>query len=988
MTFSLTTLFVAGCGYLFLLFIVAHAAERGWLPQRLLLHPVTYSLSLGVFASAFAIYGIVGLAYEYGHGFLAYYVGVAGTFLFAPLVLMPLRRICRVYQLSSLADLLTFRFRSQWAGSAVTVAALLSVLPLLALQIQAVSDSVTILTEDAAQLLAHNRRPDSLALIFCFVITLFAILFGSRHRTGHSRHNGLVASIAFDSLVKTAVLLILGLVALFGVFDGPLELERWLATNPDVLALLASPVRQDSARALMLIFFAAAVCAPHLFHMIYAENPGPGALRHASWGYPLLLLLLSLPVLPILWAGFRIDTLLPPEYFSLAVAQANSPVLALAVFIAGLSAASAAMIVVTLALASMCLNHLILPFYQPDNRQDIYRWLVWTRRLLIGAILLAGYVFYRILSGREDLANLSMTAFTGTLQFLPGVLAVLYWPRANRIGLLAGLGSGLAVWLVILLLPLIGEWQPETLLSRFWAIDNIDLWSLTALVSLGLNTAVFALVSLLTPISDEERAAAEVCAPDDLNRPTRRALLIHSPEEIKQRLASALGKDNAAREVERALTDLMMKTDERRPFALRRLRNRIEINLSGLMGPSVAHDIVNRLLPYAQPGSDDNEDINLIETRLERYKYHLTGLAADLDSLRRYHRRTLEELPIGLCSLGRDREILMWNQAMAALTGIAGPDVIGSHLSSLPPPWRGLLEEFFNENRSRRHKQRINIEGRPRWLSLHKASNAPDHRYDGQVIVVEDITETQILEQKLVHNERLASIGRLAAGVAHEIGNPVTGIACLTQNLRYDTDNPDSLLTADEILKQTERITRIVQTLVNFAHAGADAARRTPEVVAVNNCAEEAMRLLALNKEAKPVDFRNLCDPALTVMADPQRLQQVFVNLLSNARDASPENSVIEVAGGATAYGVHITVTDTGSGIDKAQLAQVFDPFFTTKVPGQGTGLGLALVYSIIEDLDGEIELESPVPETGRGTRVHLWLPPATTGQVQADTVF
>jgi signal transduction histidine kinase len=246
--------------------------------------------------------------------------------------------------------------------------------------------------------------------------------------------------------------------------------------------------------------------------------------------------------------------------------------------------------------------------------------------------------------------------------------------------------------------------------------------------------------------------------------------------------------------------------------------------------------------------------------------------------------------------------------------------------------------------------------------------------------MVEDITETQLLEEELVHSERLASIGRLAAGVAHEIGNPVTGIACLAQNLKYDTDNAESLQTAEEILKQTQRISRIVQTLVNFAHAGADAARRQLEAVPLARCVDEAIHLLALNKEARPVRFENRCPPELQVTADNQRLLQVFVNLLSNARDASAEQAPITVTAEIAAHKVHVTVTDRGSGIAEAHMEKIFEPFFTTKEPGKGTGLGLALVYGIIEELDGDIDIESPVPEQGCGTRIHLWLPAATGG--------
>ncbi len=977
--FELPHLLIAGLAYLLLLFAIAHLAERGVIPDRLLRHPLVYTLTIGVFANAFAIYGVVGLAYEFGYGFLAYYVGIAGTFVFAPLLLAPVLRICRTYQLSSLADLVTFRFRSQWVGSAVTLFTLMAMLPLMALQIQVVSDSIRVLTTGSGQAFAEGRHQDSLALLFCCVITVFTILFGSKHRSSRQRHNGLVAAIAFESLFKVTAMLVLGGIALFGVFGGGHGLDAWLHANADVLETLRTPIREDSARSLMLIFFSITICMPQLFHMVFAENPSPKALQTASWGISVYLILLSLPVLPILWAGFELNTLLPPEYFALALGiERGSPAVTLLVYLAGLSAASGTIIVTTLALASMFLNHLILPFYQPGTQLDIYRWLLWIRRLLMVAIILASYVFYRTLLGREELVDLGMAAAVATLQLLPGVLAVLYWPRANRIGLLAGLAAGFLIWFVALLLPIVTEFDPEPFLVRYLGASPDNLWATASLVALAVNTVVFALVSALTPTSDEERAAAEVCSQDDLNRPVRRSLDVHDIGQVTARLATVLGRASAEREVSRALEEMNIDRNERRPFVLRRLRDLLESNLSGLMGPSVAHEMINKLLPYGEASDGANEDITLIEVRLERYRSHLTGLAADLDALRRHHRQTLQELPIGLCSLGNDGEVLMWNDAMEALTGIGRRKTIGSDVSSLPAPWSQLLRAFFQSDELYHYKQRVDADGRTRWLNLHKAHSAtgdtPSH--DGQVITVEDITELQLLEDELVHSERLASIGRLAAGVAHEIGNPVTGIACLAQNLKYDTENPDSLQTADEIVKQTQRISRIVQTLINFAHAGANSSRQPAEPVALASCVDEAIQLLLLNKEARPVHFDNACPPSLRVAGDTQRLLQVFVNLLSNARDASADSAPITItAQPEVGTRIHIQVTDRGSGIASQHQEKVFEPFFTTKEPGKGTGLGLALVYSIIEEFDGDIEIESPVPEQGCGTRIHLHLP-------------
>ncbi|MFT3930384.1 MAG: ATP-binding protein [Spongiibacteraceae bacterium] len=971
---GLAQLFFVGFTYLLILFAIAHGSERGLIPKRVLRHPLVYIFSLAVFGGTALFYQSVDTAYHYGYGFLAMYAGVSGTLLFAPLLLIPLQRICRQYQLTSLADLLTFRFRSQWVGSAVTLFLLLAMMPLLAMQIRGVADTAHTLTNPLLEY-PTTKRAENLALVFCVIISLFAILFGSKHRTANQRHEGLVAAIAFSSLVNLIVLLALGAFAIFGVFGGFHEMNQWLLNDADVLSLVRSPMRQDSARSLMLIFFSVTVCMPHMFHMLFTENHSAKALYTASWGFPILLLVLSLPVLPILWAGLKLDGQLPPEYFSLSLGiDQNQPLLSLFIFIGCLSAACGVIIVTTLTMASMCLNHLILPFYQPGSDRDIYRWLLWIRRCLIVAIILCGYGFYRLVGEHEAISSLGMTACVAVLQLMPGVLAVLYWSRGNRAGFLAGLCVGVIIWVAFMMLPLASDLDIAVVLStQFNIVLPEDAWSGATLISLGLNVVIFTIVSLLVPTTDEERAAAQVCGLDVLNRPRRRALNVQDAHQIEQRLAQALGESSAKREVARALEDLNLDHSENRPYALRRLRDRIETNLSGLLGPAVALDMVNRVLPY-EATEEPTEDINLIESRLERYKYHLTGLAADLDSLRRHHRQTLQDLPIGLCSLGRDREILMWNHVMETLTGVGLYDVVGSHVSNLPAPWHQLLNDFFDAVETHQHKQRIEVDGRTRWINLVKASVNQTNAHDGQVIIVEDMTETQLLEEELVHNERLASIGRLAAGVAHEIGNPVTGIACLAQNLKYDTTNPESLETADEILKQTNRISRIVQSLVNFSHTGGVGHL---EPVQLYRNIDEAIHLLTLNKEARAVRFVNRCYKSVQVIADEQRLLQVFINLLSNARDASPENSEVVIQCDLTANQVHITVTDSGSGIAKEHIDRVFEPFFTTKEPGKGTGLGLAMVYSIIEDLHGSIDIESPVAEQNCGTRIHIWLPRA-----------
>ena len=969
-SFDLGQLILISCLYLLTLFGVAWISDRGLIPRWIMRHPLTYTLSLGVYASAWAFYGTVGMAYQYGYGFLASFLGVSGAFLLAPVLLYPILRITRTYQLSSLADLFAFRFRSSWAGALTTLFMLLGLLPLLALQIQAVADSVGILTREPLQ--------ERFALGFCALITLFTMLFGARHIATREKHQGLVFAIAFESLVKLLCLGAIGLYALYGVFDGPQELQVWLQQNQASLSELHTPLQEGPWRTLLLVFFASAIVMPHMYHMTFTENLNPRAMVSTSWGLPLLLLLFSLAVPLILWASLRLGATTNPEYFTLGLGMAlDNDLLALVAYVGGLSAASGLIIVSTLSLSGMVLNHLVLPLYQPPAGGNIYRWLKWTRRLLIIAIIMAGYGFYLLLAAEQDLANLGIVAFVATLQFLPATLSVLYWPSANRRGFIAGLLTGIALWLVSMLLPLITELQSLHLAGYTLHLDSNN-WHLAAIASLAANVTVFTLVSLFSRSSAEEQSAADACTVDNVRRPQRRELLANSPQEFAAQLSKPLGAITAQREVEQALQDLQLPFDERRPYALRRLRDRLEANLSGLMGPSVAQDMIETFLPY-KSGSESyvSEDIHFIESRLEDYQSRLTGLAAELDSLRRYHRQTLQELPMGVCSLAKDQEILMWNRALEQLTGISAQRVVGSRLGSLEAPWRNLLEEFSRQSEPHRHKQRLSVDGQARWLNLHKAAIeeplAPGN--SGLVILVEDVTETRLLEDRLAHSERLASIGRLAAGVAHEIGNPITGIACLAQNLREEREGDAEINEiSSQVIEQTRRVSRIVQSLMNFAHAGG--RQQSSEPVCLAAVTEEAIALLSLNRHAVDVEFRNQCDPQHWVDGDSQRLAQVIINLLSNARDASPAGGLIRISSQASEHSVEWLVEDQGSGIPKAIRQQVFEPFFTTKDPGKGTGLGLALVYSIVEEHYGQISIDSPVdPHSGRGTRLRISLP-------------
>ena len=979
MTFDLYHVALIGISYLLLLFGIAWITERGWIPEKVTSHPIIYILSLGIFASAWAFYGVIDLAFSYGYGALAYYLGTGALFLFAPVALAPLAQLARRHQVHSLADLLVFRYHSHLVGALSTLCMLLGILPLMALQIQAIADTMHILTVSSNPSLplvgTGLTFKDLMALCYCVILALFTILFGSNRE----QHRGLITAMAFESLLKVCALCAVGLVAVFGIFGGMEGLDSWLMEHPENLALLHTPIRDGSAHTLLLVFVATAVTMPHIFQLGLAENPLMRNAHTVSWGVPLFLLLMALPVFPILWAGFELAVPLPAQYFTLGVPILfESPGLTVLAFIGGLSAATGAMVVMTLALATMVLNHWLLPSVHLRARHDIYRQLLWLRRVLIAAIFFGGYLFYWLLDSRYSLTNLALMAFIATLQFLPGTFAIVFWSRGNRRGMIFGLTVGTLIWVLGLLVPALTRIKYLNLGWLDWQIPlGNDYWSQVTLLSLGINTLCFIVLSLITRQTEDEQYNADLCAADELSHPVRQALEVQSAAEIKARLAKPLGKVTANREVDIALAELGLSINERRPYALRRLRDQIEGNLSSLMGIHVASEIMDKHVPFQAAQTMESVDINLIENRLSQYRDHLTGMAAELNNLRLYHRKTLQELPMAVCSLGRDSEILMWNKAMAELTKTPSEEVTGSYLQDIAEPWRSLLLDFSRSSEAHYYRREIELNGRPHWVSLHKAAIEGTMKvgvYD-QVILLEDVTETQLLEQELVHSERLASVGRLAAGVAHEIGNPITGIACLAQNLRYDSRDPEILETADQILSQTDRVSRIVQSLMSFSHSGNN-RKSGFQAVILRDCAQEAINLLSLQKDRNPVVFINDISPRAIVAGDPQQMIQVFINLLSNARDASPVEGRVMLTSEEDEYSIIFSVTDEGPGIPPEHIEKIFEPFFTTKDPGEGTGLGLAMVYSIVDDHGGFLDITSPAdPQRKCGAKFTIKLP-------------
>ena len=1009
MSLSIGWLFGIAVAYLALLFLIAWSADRGLLPRALVHHPLVYSLSLGVYATSWTYYGSVGLADRSGYAFLTIYLGVTGAFLLGPWLLAPIRRLCTEHQLSSIADLLAFRYGGRATGLVVTLFMLVGILPYVSLQISAVTESVQILSREAP--------PGLLAFAFCALVTVFAILFGARHLAPRERHQGLVVAIAFESAVKLVALLVAGLFVVTHVFESPAALAAWAAARPDMVAELYAPARTALWPTLLLLAFCAAFLLPRQYHMTFVENGDPRHLAVAGWAFPLYLLLLNLPIVPILFAGRHLALPMEADFYVLGMTLAlGREWLAVLVFLGGLSASSAMIIVTTLALSNMCVNHLLLPASLGKARKgagrtdDLYRRLVRGRRLVIAAIILAGYGFYSAVTLDEGLASLGLISFVAAAQLLPGVAGLLVWPRATQTGFLLGLLAGASVWFVLLIGPLVGI-DGAALRSALQVRPDVDIWTLSTFCSLALNGTLFVLGSLATRPSREERSAARA-ALESAAPPLEADALARSVLHYRYALQRGLGNEAAHRELERALAESGVDAAETRTAELRLLHERLERNLTGLVGPTLAREVLRTGHPGERGargrGDGDGAERRLLELRLEDSRERLRGMTRQLDDLRRYLRDVLRELPIGVCSVAADGRVYLWNSAMERLTGIDPGHARDRRLEELDAPWNDVLAGFARSTESHRVRHRVDAPSRSFTINLHKADiraelgtgarvdgnvrgrtgthasdgaagetndGAGGEAMPGQVILTEDRTRLDTLEAELAHSERLASIGRLAAGVAHEIGNPLTGIASLAQNLAEDArrgEADDALVgeqTAD-ILGQVARIDRIVRSLLTFSH-GESATGEVRVPIRLAASVAEAGRLVRLAPERRDVTLDVDVPENALVVGDANRLVQVFVNLVDNACDASPAGGTVRVHGHVAGDTFVVTVSDDGPGIERDARERVFEPFWTTKPVGRGTGLGLALVHSIVADHDGRVRIGERHP----GTDVVVTLP-------------
>jgi len=348
--------------------------------------------------------------------------------------------------------------------------------------------------------------------------------------------------------------------------------------------------------------------------------------------------------------------------------------------------------------------------------------------------------------------------------------------------------------------------------------------------------------------------------------------------------------------------------------------------------------------------------------------------AQQIEHLKDFSENIVESMNVGVSAVDFEGRIEFWNTQLEQLIGVRRADAIGRTVQEIFPA------DLGSEIAARSDEERVtnlykfplrNRDGRTLVVNVSIAPLAGKSAERlGRLILVEDITQRMQLEEQLVQTEKLTSLGLLAAGVAHEVNTPLAVISNYIQMLakQLPPNDPRHKLT-DKIVSQTFRASEIVNNLLSFSRTGAAGFKE----VSLNQVIEETLTLVAHPFRAANVQvIKNLGGDLPSMLGSSNRLQQVFLNLFLNAKDAMPSGGMLEVRSASNNGTVEIEITDTGLGIPRENLARVFDPFFTTKATGRGTGLGLSVSYGIIKEHAGKVEVRST---PGKGTSFHLEFP-------------
>jgi Na+/proline symporter/signal transduction histidine kinase len=985
-----------------------------------------YPLSLAIYCTSWTFFGSVGLASRTGYDFLTIYIGpVLVIGLCFPLV-MRIVRLAKAHNITSIADFIAARYgKGQAVAATVALIAIVGTIPYIALQLKAVSASLATILGHAQTATGNNPVLGDLSLFVALSMAAFAVLFGTRHTDATEHQEGLMLAIATESIVKLVAFLTVGIFITFWVFDGPEALFAQAMERADTAAVLTREPQFSTLITMTMLSAIAILLLPRQFHVMVVENNGDAEIKRAAWLFPLYLVLINIFVLPIALGGLLLFPVrnVDSDMFVLALPlSAGADLLTLVAFIGGLSAATAMVIVESVALSIMVSNDIVMPFVLKrrealvSGSADVGALLLRVRRAAIFAILILAYIYYRS-AGDAQLASIGLLSFAAIAQFAPAFFGGLIWRRGTARGALAGMTAGILTWAYTLLLPSFvdaGVVSADVLkhgllgitFLRPQALFGLDLPPLVhgVLWSLALNVLAFVVFSLGREPASIERVQANFFVPSELAPIAPSFRLWRSSvtvEELTATVARYLGEERTRGSFASFAAMRRISVDPRHEADIHLLRYAEHI-LASAIGAASSRLVLSLLLRKRTVSSE--AAFKLLDEASAAIHYNREILQTALDHVRQ-----------GIAVFDKEQQLVCWSRRFGEILDLSPEQVrVGASLEDIlrataeSAGLEGPAVSSFIYERAARYM----TGGEPflerfasRGLVVEvRANRMPD---GGIVTTFTDITESveaaEALEranetlERRVHErtEQLTTLNaelgrakaeadeanisktRFLAAASHDILQPLNAARLYVTSLMERQREDENGRLVGNVDASLEAVEEILGALLDISRLDAGALKPEVTVFAIGDMLRQLeLEFTPLARE-KGLDIVFMpC--SLAVRSDRRLLRRLLQNLISNAVKYTPRGRVL-VGCRRRGQALEIGVYDTGVGIPASQQRTIFEEFHRGDHGSgiaRGLGLGLSIVERIAKVLDHKVELRSAL---GRGSHFWIMLPVAET---------
>jgi Na+/proline symporter/signal transduction histidine kinase/CheY-like chemotaxis protein len=982
---SLELLIIISLGYLSVLFAIAYWGDRTTYWQRS--KPIIYSLGLGVYCTSWSFFGVTGQAAETGWWFTPTFAGAIAVYVFVWPLVLKVARICKEYQITSLADFVATRYgRSDKLAALISIVSIVAITPYIALQLRAITNSFD------AIISGHNSQwgiADN-TLFFTLLLAIFAVLFGTR-RVRSSEHNpGLMLAIAFESIVKLVTALIVGLFVCCFMFDGVADLFQQAKQQNLSQQIPETPAYIYLTQAVLgaLMMF----CLPRQFHMCFIENNSRKELITSRWLFPLYMIGINLFALPIAYAGLLLLTeqQVTVDSFMLQLPLlAESPFMTAMSYLGGFSAASSMVIVASIVLSIMVSNDLVTPWLvkrelslSPKQRLNP-RLLILVRRITIFAVLLFAYFYHKITQDFGILANTGLMAMTLLAQFSPALLFGLVWRQANQVAAYRSIIAGGFVWLYTLLIPTLllatnpdssfltqGPWQIEALKPTALLYTDMEFISHGIVFSLLTNLAVFLYYSVTQTANISEQLQTSSYVKQQHNLKAGQAPSSLTVTDIAELMSRFIEKPLVESFIQRHFDDQPIRWDQQAPA---QLEEAAEQELSGIIGGSSARLIIDSAKRYQSQIVSDVVD--LVDEASEVLKFNRSLLQS-----------TIQNIDQGISVVDKELKLVAWNRRYIEMFDYPEDEIyIGRPVADIIRfnVQRGLLEGTKPQEAINKRIQYLKA-GQPyRFQRVHSSGKVLEMNGNplpggGFVTTYTDITEfvetqraleeinehlesrvkqrtedLQALNQRLQEARELAEQAnedktRYFAAVSHDLLQPFNAASLFSSILVEKTADPAIKELSQNINNSLENAEQLLNSVLELTKLDAGVIDTTVEDFSIDEL------------------LQPLIDEFSIILREKQ--------LLSNAARYTESGTISLLLVKRNDQEVCIEVRDTGPGIKLEDQQRIFNDFeqLDSAIANRGLGLGLAISSRIAKLLGHKLEISS-IP--GEGSTFTVTLP-------------